>query len=119
MSTAMTWGAQAVPQPNPDGIIVKTEHVGLQRRTGDGTMRSDIIAEKVNITVTWGMLTEAEYDALVTVYDTYAFTSSALVIPTSGDSYNVVVLYGSYQASLWYDVNDTPYYDVTMTFVEA
>jgi len=116
MSVNMTWGGNPMPLPDIDKIQVEDVPIGVTRRMALGTLRSDVVAVKARITVTWSYCTAAERATLKGEYD--ALSEATLALP-DGQSYTVVAVGNSWREQQFYERGDVPRYTITVTFEEV
>lgn len=91
---ASTWGGTTIPAPTV--YDRKAELVGSQYVLADGSLRTDYVAAKTVVSLTFANVTSSERDTLIGKFTTFA--SAALVID-SETSENVIPIAGSLSVS--------------------
>lgn len=91
---ASTWGGTAIPAPT--AYERNVELIGNQYPLSDGSLRTDYVATKARIKLTFSNITAAERDTLITKFTT--FSSTALVIENE-TSENVIPIANSLSVS--------------------
>ena len=116
---SLTLGATELPLPKRDGIGVDDAAVGAGRRMHDASYRLDYSGVKAQINLNWEGLKAAEWAALkAAVMATALATPTVLTLP-DGQSFAVMTGAGSWRERQYYDITDTPYYEVSVTLMEV
>ena len=92
MTTA--WGGKSIPDPST--IDVAEDHVGTQYLTANGAMNTDTIKTDLQFSLTWELITYAQFGTIYTKALTNA--ASTLIMPIYG-SVSVIPVRGQLQSS--------------------
>ncbi|MGN0464896.1 MAG: hypothetical protein ACI4F9_00935 [Lachnospiraceae bacterium] len=106
--------ASGVALPSPTQIKMSDEIIWSSNtgRVASGTMVGDVIAEKVTVTITWEMLTEAEVASIRSSMPAGFFSITVLGI-------SFVAYRGNLQSDVLGIINGTVYYkSVTVTAIQ-
>jgi hypothetical protein len=119
MAVSLTWNSTVLPMPVVDGVRVeRSEMLGRHARMVDGSLRSDIVAEKHVINIAWVDLTSAEYTTLANAYSSNRSVARTLVLPDSR-SFSVLPRLGSWAETLFFDAGGNALYSVQLSFLEV
>lgn len=87
-----TWGGTSIPDPT--NITMSEDYVGAQFLTADGALNTDTIDTELRISLTWELITYAEFG---TIYSKILTNVSAtLVLPVYG-TFTVIPVRGQTQ----------------------
>lgn len=110
---AITWGGTSLP--NPSQYPITYRQIGSALTVASGAQVFDIIAQKMEITLTWNGITTAEKDSIVT--KATAFSSASLVLTNvGGPTVSVIPQPGQLTIDAF---GVTPAWNVTVTVCEV
>lgn len=89
-----TWGGTSIPDPSK--IALAEDHVGAQYLTANGALNTDTTKTELRFTLTWELITYAQFGTIYGKALTNA--SAALVLPIYG-SITVIPVRGQLQSS--------------------
>ena len=122
MAGATTWNngstTYTLPQPDKEGIRVRTVSLSVSRRALSGRLGVDLRPSYKRITLPWPMLTAAEYAAWETANENCADVPSVLTL-ADGRYWTVMSAHLDVEEAQTYDYDDNPYYTVEQTFEEV
>jgi hypothetical protein len=112
-------GMDELPLPDADGgINVDSTPIAVKRRMYSGEMRVDHTAVKHKITMRWTLLTAAEWETLVAIYEAYVGVPAMLNLP-NGDNYYVVIADNVLARQGYDDPYGTWHYSTSMVLEEV
>ncbi|GAB4565371.1 MAG: hypothetical protein Kow0047_15930 [Anaerolineae bacterium] len=112
----MIWDGVETPLPDRDGVQIDDQFIGASRRMASGRLRTDIVAVKRRVRVTWSGCTQSERDALRA---RYLASGEAVITLPDGQTFTGVPKVGGWSERQIYDARDQPYYVVSVTFEEV
>lgn len=90
-----SWGGTSIPDPTT--ITLAEDHVGAQYLTADGALNTDTIDTELRISLSWELITYAEFGTIYT--KVLANASATLIIPVYG-TFTVIPVRGQTQSSV-------------------
>ena len=89
-----SWGGTSIPDPT--NITLSEDHVGAQYLTANGTMNTDTIDTELRFSLSWELITYAQFGTIYTKALTNA--SASLVLPIYG-TITVIPVRGQLQST--------------------
>lgn len=116
----LVWGAHTLAQVDAEGgLLVSDPQIGSQQRMLDGTLRTQLLAQKAAITLKWSGLTAVQKAAIVAAYAANKTTATALQV-SDGRTWNVIpALTALVEEAPFWEGGVTPLYTLSLELLEA